>query len=241
MISAANFRAGTLLLAFGLFSAAMPVASRAAEPAHEQAKTKAKAVAPRTVHAPVPRTNRAVTPHDNRTVTPRAHVTATPHNRIVSTKPKTTPLVLAKPKTKPLVLNKPNTTPLVLHKKGAATATRVAKQRVPLRHLRAVPTNLAVLNKGFRQNPGHNKPAAVAFNPAHKAAQSGWRHSYKPFFFRHGGHRWHRVYYTFLFGGLWYWYWYDDAADSDPQALVYSLDVLPDCDPDADECAEIET
>jgi hypothetical protein len=80
----------------------------------------------------------------------------------------------------------------------------------------------------------------VAFNPAHKAARSGWRRSFNPFFFRHGGHRWHRFYYTFLVGGLWYWYWYDVDADQDPQALVYSLDALPDCDPELDECAEIE-
>jgi hypothetical protein len=61
-------------------------------------------------------------------------------------------------------------------------------------------------------------------------------HRHQAFFFKHGNHRWRRHYYSFLAGGLWYWYWYDVSADSDPAAIVYS--VLPECDPDSDECTE---
>ena len=63
-------------------------------------------------------------------------------------------------------------------------------------------------------------------------------HRHQAFFFKHGNHRWRRSYYSFLAGGLWYWYWYDVSADSDPAAIVYS--VLPECDPDGDDCTETD-
>jgi hypothetical protein len=63
-------------------------------------------------------------------------------------------------------------------------------------------------------------------------------HGHRPFFFKHDGHRWHRHYYSFPVGGLWYWYWYDDIADEDPAALIYSEVVLPQCDLDSDDCME---
>ena len=102
--------------------------------------------------------------------------------------------------------------------------------------IRKAPANLALINKGTPQNPGRYKPAHVQHDPARKAGRAGWTHRHQAFFFKHGNHRWRRSYYSFLAGGLWYWYWYDVSADSDPAAIVYS--VLPECDPDSDECTE---
>jgi hypothetical protein len=94
------------------------------------------------------------------------------------------------------------------------------------------------VNKGLRRKPGLSKPASVTHDPKHKAGKAGWTHRHKPFFFKHGGHRWRRHYYSFLVGGLWYWYWYDVVADDDPAAEVYEEVVLPDCSLDIDECTE---
>jgi hypothetical protein len=97
---------------------------------------------------------------------------------------------------------------------------------------------LAIINKGLRRNPGGSKPANIEHNPKHKADKAGWMHRHRLFFFKHAGHHCRRHYYTFLVGGLWYWFWYDVVADDDPAVVVYSDAVLPDCDPDADECVE---
>ena len=104
--------------------------------------------------------------------------------------------------------------------------------------VRSLPGNLALVNAGSRRNPGFHKPANIVHNPNHKAAKAGWQHGHRPFYFKHGGHRWRRVYYSFLAGGLWYWYWYDVDAGLDTAPFVYSNAVLPDCDPDSDECIE---
>ena len=119
------------------------------------------------------------------------------------------------------------------------------KARTPIfrsagRTIRKPPVNLALVNSGLRSNPGRIKPAHIQHDPKRKAGKSGWMHRHRPFFFKHAGHRWHRHYYSFLAGGLWYWYWYDVVADTDPAVLVYDDAALPDCDPEVDECVEPE-
>lgn len=125
-------------------------------------------------------------------------------------------------------------------RKGLATTpeglTRLP--RVKFQATRKVPANLTLVNSGLRRNPGYNKPAGIKHYAEHKAGKSGWMHRHRPFFFKRGGNRWRRHYYTFLVGGLWYWYWYDVVADADPAAVVYPEYALPECDADGDECTE---
>lgn len=113
-------------------------------------------------------------------------------------------------------------------------------QRVTRQVTRKAPVNMALVNAGLRRNPGGNKPAHIQHNPKHKAGKAAWMHRHRPFFFKHGGHRWKRQYYTFLVDGLWYWYWYDLEADADPGVVIYSDAVLPDCGLESDECVEPE-
>ncbi len=95
--------------------------------------------------------------------------------------------------------------------------------------------------KGFKTKPGSFvKPAHIAHNPKHIAGLHGHHHGHKAFFFRHGGKRWHRWYYPLLAGGLWYWYWYDEPADRDPAVVSLADTALPECDPDDDECIELD-
>jgi hypothetical protein len=110
--------------------------------------------------------------------------------------------------------------------------------RVPLQATRKAPGSPGLVNRGWRDNPGRSKPAAVAHNPSFKAGNAGRRHRHRPFYFKHDGHRWRRHYYTYLVGGLWYWYWYDVIADANAAALVYPEAVLPACDLDEDDCVE---
>jgi hypothetical protein len=110
--------------------------------------------------------------------------------------------------------------------------------RVKLQATRKAPADLALVNRGLRSNPGYKKPAGIKHYAEHKAGKSGWTHRHRPFFFKRGGHRWRRHYYTFLVGGLWYWYWYDVIADTDPAVVIYPDYALPECDPESDECVE---
>jgi hypothetical protein len=120
-----------------------------------------------------------------------------------------------------------------------AAPRRVAPvPRFRLQATRRAPTSLGLVNRGLRRNPGRGKPAAIAHHPDRRAGRSGWMHRYRPFVFKHDGHRWRRHYYTFLVGGLWYWYWYDVIADTDPAAVVYSEIILPACELDSDECVD---
>ena len=119
--------------------------------------------------------------------------------------------------------------------KSSAPVPRLVHQAI-----RRAPANEALVNRGLRRNPGRNKPFNIRHDPQHKAGKSGWTHAHRPFFFKHGGHRWRRHYYSFFIGGLWYWYWYDVEADEDPAVVVYSDGALPDCDPDTDDCVEPE-
>jgi len=115
-----------------------------------------------------------------------------------------------------------------------------SKPTVTFPTLRKAPADSALINSGVRNNPGYNKPAKIVHNARHKADRSGWEHRYRPFYFKHGGHRWHRHYYSYVVGGLWYWYWYDVIADTDPYAVLYSDAMLPDCDFESDACDEPE-
>jgi hypothetical protein len=118
---------------------------------------------------------------------------------------------------------------------GAAATPRVTRQR-----LRRLPSPAAAINRGLRASPGFAKPAAVAHDASRRAGKAGFQHRHKPFFFKRGGHRWKRLYYTYPLGGLWYWYWYDVIADDDPAVVVYSYDALPECDEDDDDCSYVE-
>jgi hypothetical protein len=124
-------------------------------------------------------------------------------------------------------------TPKWVAPKGATPLPRLRFQAT-----RKAPASLALINSGLHGNPGRNKPAGIEHYQDHKAGKSGWIHRYRPFVFKHDGHRWHRHYYSYLVGGLWYWYWYDVIADQEPAALVYPVYVLPECDLDDDECTE---
>lgn len=95
--------------------------------------------------------------------------------------------------------------------------------------------------KGFRHKPSNFvKPSHIAHNPKHIAGLHGHHHHHRAFFFRHGGHRWHRWYYPLLAGGLWYWYWYDLPADNDPAVVSLADTAIPECDPEEDECVELD-
>lgn len=134
------------------------------------------------------------------------------------------------------------TVPRIVTPRASDGVTRrqvpVSSLRTTRRSVRKVPTNLALLNSGLRRYPGRSKPAHIQHDAKRKAGKSGWMHRHRPFVFKHGGHRWRRHYYSFLVGGLWYWYWYDIVADTDPDVIIYSDAVLPDCDPESDECIE---
>lgn len=101
---------------------------------------------------------------------------------------------------------------------------------------RALPANVALINQGLRNKPPGSKPPHVVHNPSRKAGMSGWKHGYKPFHYKHKGKYWRRHYYPVFVGGLWYWYWYDSLYDGEP--AVYEEVVLPECDPDSDDCTE---
>jgi hypothetical protein len=124
--------------------------------------------------------------------------------------------------------------------KGLATTPRFkdSSRRFKLQATRKPPASLDLVNRGVRFNPGWKKPPGIVHNPIRKAGKYGWMHRHRPFYFKHGKHRWRRHYYTVLVGGLWYWYWYDLIADTDPGAAVYDETVLPDCEPDSDECID---
>lgn len=132
----------------------------------------------------------------------------------------------------PKITTLPRTTKRVT-RKAPSVATRLTRQTI-----RRAPANLALMNRGLKQNPKRYKPASLLHDPKRKAGRSGWMHRHRPFVFKHDGHRWRRHYYSFLVGGLWYWYWYDIIADDDPVALAYSEVLLPDCSLDSDECVE---
>jgi hypothetical protein len=115
-----------------------------------------------------------------------------------------------------------------------------ATPRVARPRLRPLPSGPIALNPGLRASPGFPKPPSVAHNASHRAGKAGWQHSHKPFYFKRGGHRWKRIYYSLPLAGLWYWYWYDLVADDEPAVLVYSDLALPECDEDQDECTIVE-
>lgn len=119
-----------------------------------------------------------------------------------------------------------------------ARKTPLATSRVTRQVIRTAPKNLTLVNPGLRQDPKRVKPVSIAHDAKRRAGRSGWMHRYRPFYFRHDGHRWRRDYYSYALGGLWYWYWYDVVASDDPGALVYSEAVLPVCALESDECIE---
>jgi hypothetical protein len=129
---------------------------------------------------------------------------------------------------------------IVVPKRTTLPKAAARLPRLKLQATRRVPTNPALVNKGLRRNPGWRKPAGIEHHAHRKAGKSGWMHRHRPFYFKHGGKRWRRHYYTVLVGGLWYWYWYDLLADADPAAADYEEVILPECDPDSDECVEPE-
>ena len=184
-----------------------------------------------------PPSGRIGVPRSGRVVTPRAgRFTQRPSGRLVSPRRTiVTPRVQSQGNRRIQRVIRPRAiTPL-------APKARTPAFRSAGRTIRKPPANLALLNSGLRSNPGRIKPVHIQHDPNHKAGKSGWMHRHRPFFFKHAGHRWHRYYYSFLAGGLWYWYWYDVIADSDPAVILYDDAVLPDCDPEIDECIEPET
>jgi hypothetical protein len=145
------------------------------------------------------------------------------------------------PRTKSAVTHPPGTTTLPRTTLRAARKAPSRVARVMRQTVRRAPTSFAIVNRGLRQNPRRYKPAGITHAPERKAGRSGWMHGHRPFFFKHDGHRWHRHYYSFPVGGLWYWYWYDVIADDDPAALIYSEVMLPLCELDTDDCTEPDT
>lgn len=166
-------------------------------------------------------TPRAVTPQVRRRIQPQPRRTVTP--RIQRDIQRRAPRVVA-PKA-----------PSVAKPPVAPATPRLARPR-----LRALPSSSTALNPGLRTNPGTPKPPSIVHNASHKAGKAGWQHRHKPFYFKRGGHRWKRIYYSFPLAGLWYWYWSDVIADDEPAVLVYSDLALPDCDEDQDECTLVE-
>jgi BA14K-like protein len=213
-----------------ILSLALPAAESFAQASNpDQTKRAPKVnVTPRTVRTVTPRAGRVETPRVVRRATPGAGRAVTRQKAIVTRR---TSRVVTQRKTVVTPRAKRIVTPGIVSGVPKAVAPRIARQP-----MRKAPANLALVNKGTPRNPGRYKPANVQHNPAHKAGRTGWIHRHQAFFFKRGQHRWRRHYYSFLAGGLWYWYWYDVSVDSDPDALVYS--VLPECDPDSDDCTE---
>lgn len=95
--------------------------------------------------------------------------------------------------------------------------------------------------KGLKHKPSNFvKPAHIVHNPKHIAGLHGFHHHHRPFFFRHGGLRWHRWYYPVAVGGLWYWYWYNLPADNDPAVVSLADTAIPECEIEEDECVELD-
>ena len=229
----------TAVCVAALLSLALPSAesfAQASNPDHTKRAPKAN-VTPRSARAASPRASRTVAPRASRVVTPRVVRRATP-GRVVTQRKATatrrTGGLVTQRKTVVTPRAKRIVTPGIVKGAPKIVAPRIVRQPI-----RKAPANLALVNKGTPRSPGRYKPAHVQHNPARKAGRAGWTHRHQAFFFKHGNHRWRRSYYSFLAGGLWYWYWYDVSADSDPAAIVYS--VLPECDPDSDECIETES
>jgi len=186
-----------------------------------------RAAPSRNLRAVAPRPARAVAPTAGRRASSRISRVATPRKRV------------ATPRVQGPVMR--GTQPSVALRAGTtARRARVSGSRSARQTIRHAPVNLALVNRGLQRNPGRTKPARVAHDPRRKAGKSGWVHRHRPFVFKHAGHRWRRHYYSFLVGGLWYWYWYDVSVDTDPDVIIYSDAVLPDCDPDSDDCIEPE-
>ena len=227
---------------FGLLVAELTVGLSATEGFAQTQDRRQMKTAPRTGRSSPPPSPRIVTPPAGRLVTP-------PSRRIVIPRGTNTPPGMHAP-----VIRRNrdvNLPPDSRARRSQRTITRRAITKLPDKSstpvsrfkrqtIRKAPVNVALINRGLRRNPGDNKPANIQHNPKHKADKGGWMHRHRPFFFKHAGHRWHRHYYTFLAGGLWYWFWYDVEADDDPAVLVYSDAALPDCDPEMDECVEPE-
>ncbi len=133
----------------------------------------------------------------------------------------------------------PQRPPRVVVPKGPKVVRPTAPlpgSRVTPARPRTLPAGTTAFNPGLRRNPGSPKPPAVAHSEARRASKAGWQHHHRPFYFKRGGQRWKRIYYSLPLAGLWYWYWYDVLADDDPVALAINLVVLPECAPDLDEC-----
>ena len=128
-------------------------------------------------------------------------VRVAPSRRFVQTRPSGRPFVARVPRVTKV---NPN---ISLPRRSAQTLKKPILRKYVRQPVRSLPGNLALVNAGSRRNPGFHKPANIVHNPNHKAAKAGWQHGHRPFYFKHGGHRWRRVYYSFLAGGLWYWYW----------------------------------
>ena len=133
---------------------------------------------------------------------------------------------------------------------AAAAASRVlAAPRAPGGSA-AFKSNLTApfQSKFYKQQPltkvAIAKPAFVVHNNYYLAGARGYRLGYRPFWYRYGGFRWYRYYYTVpLAAGGYYWYWHNCTEDEavtnfqvSPAAIV-ETDVI-DCDPDDDDCGE---
>jgi len=77
------------------------------------------------------------------------------------------------------------------------------------------------------------KPAHIVHNPAHKVGHVGAAHRHAAFMFRHGEHRYYRRYYRHEGA----WFWYDEPVPVDDPAYDQSVDGLPMCESEADECS----
>lgn len=176
----------------------------------------------------------------------RAHVKPAARPRVVKSVKTTKTVKTVTPKTvhRPMTVHKTTKT-ITKVTPTTKTLTKTVKTGPNVKTLKFASGKTKVVafsgQKGFKTKPGSFvKPAHIVHNPKHIAGLHGHHHGHKAFFFRHGGHRWHRWYYPLLAGGLWYWYWYDLPADNDPAVVRLADTELPDCDPDDDECIELD-
>lgn len=240
-------RLGTTLFLVCALSLALPVAEAAAQktddvrvrPAAKGSSGAAsqRLVIPRTGGLASPRSGRVTQPRAGRAFVPRTNRLATPRSRRVTIPRRqvVTPRAEGRVRrTVPRIVT-PRATDGVARRRAPVSVRRLTRPMI-----RKAPANLALVNSGLRRNPGRNKPAHIQHDAKRKAGKSGWMHRHRPFFFKHGGHRWRRHYYSFVIGGLWYWYWYDLSADADPYVIIYADAALPDCDLEGDECIEPE-
>ena len=238
-------RLGTTLFLVCVLSLALPVAEAAAQKpdgvrVRPAAKGSSGAASQRLV---IPRTGGLASPRSGRVTQPRAGRAFVPRTNRFATPPSGRSIIPRKRIMTPRVERSMRRTAprIVTPRDGVARRQApVSVPRLTRPLIRKTPANLALVNSGLRRNPGRNKPAHIQHDAKRKAGKSGWMHRHRPFFFKHGGHRWRRHYYSFVIGGLWYWYWYDLSADADPYVIIYADAALPDCDPESDECIEPE-